>query len=408
MSSNLRVLMLSNEYVLQRVGGLGAHVSGLAPRLADHVQLDLVVPRYHGHGAQAEQLGAYGCVYRVDATKPNPGGDFDLQVWRMNDQLNDFVTRRIEEGVHYDIIHAHDWLAGYVANDLHRRYGIPLVATLHATESGRMGGRVYASQLSERIHLAEQHLAREADQIIACSEFMRTEIEKALQVSGDRIIVIPNGVEIDGSPTFRRQRQDGEGFRRQWQPEDGPLIFFIGRLVWEKGPDLLISAMADVLQAFPTTRAVIAGHGPFREHLVHQIQAMQLQERVRLAGFISDEERDKLYGVADLAVFPSRYEPFGIVALEAMVTGIPVVISAVGGLQDVVADGVTGLRVAPGRAEALAQAILQTLAEPQKAAERAEIAQKTVKSQYNWEHIASRTIMVYEQLVRAQGLGSIS
>jgi glycosyltransferase involved in cell wall biosynthesis len=135
---------------------------------------------------------------------------------------------------------------------------------------------------------------------------------------------------------------------------------------------------------------------------------MQLQERVRLAGFISDEERDKLYGVADLAVFPSRYEPFGIVALEAMVTGIPVVISAVGGLQDVVADGVTGLRVAPGRAEALAQAILQTLAEPQKAAERAEIAQKTVKSQYNWEHIASRTIMVYEQLVRAQGLGSIS
>lgn len=401
MSPDLRVLMLSSEYILQRVGGLGAHVSGLAPRLANRIQLELIVPRYHGHGVHAEPLGEYGRVYRVDATKPNPGGDFDLQVWRMNDQLNNFVTRRIGEGVQYDVIHAHDWLAGYVANDLHRRYGIPLVATLHATESGRMGGSVHSSQLSERIHIAEQHLAWEADQIIVCSEFMRDEIKKGLKAPEDRIIVIPNGVEIIESLTFRQRQQDLEGFRRKWQPEDGPLIFFVGRLVWEKGPDLLVSAMADVLQVFPVARAVIAGHGPYRDHLLHQIRDLRLQERVQLAGFISDKERDYLYAVADLAVFPSRYEPFGIVALEAMVTGIPVVISAVGGLQDVVADGVTGLRVTPGSAEALAQAILQTLVNPQEAAERAKIAQKTVKSQYNWDHIASRTVDVYEHLVRA-------
>ncbi len=391
--------MIANEYVLQRVGGLGAHVSGLAPRLANHLPLDLVVPRYLGEGALTEQLGDYGCVYRVDATKPISGRDFDQQVWRMNDQLNDFVTQRIEDGIRYDVIHAHDWLSGYVANDLHRRYGIPLVVTLHATESGRMGGRVRSSHLSERIHLAEQHLALEADQIIACSDFMRDEIVRVLQVSRDKIVVIPNGVEFGDFPMLRQYRGELENIRRRWQPEDGPLIFFVGRLVWEKGPDLLVSAMADVLKVFPTARVVIAGHGPYRTHLLQQIRHMQLQSRVQLAGFISDEERNHLYAVSDLAVFPSRYEPFGIVALEAMVTGIPVVISAVGGLQDVVSDGVTGLCAEPGRADTLAQAILQTLSDSQKADERAQRAQDVVRSQYHWDRIASRTVRVYDEFV---------
>ena len=398
MSSKLRLLMLSSEYVLQRVGGLGAHVSGLAPRLANHIYLDLVVPRYQGHGALVERLGDYGCVYRVDATRPTPGSDFDLQVWRMNDRLNTLITRRIEDGIRYDVMHAHDWLTGYVANDLHRRYGIPLVVTLHATESGRVGGRVRSSHLSERIHLAEYHLAQEADRIIACSDFMRDEIVQAWQVSRDKIVVIPNGVEIGNSPTNRHNRWELEAIRRRWQPEDGPLIFFVGRLVWEKGPDLLVSAMAEVVKVFPTARAVIAGRGPYRDHLLQQIRHMQLQERVELAGFISDEERDYLYAVADLAVFPSRYEPFGIVALEAMGTGIPVVISAVGGLQDVVSNGVTGLVVEPGRADTLAQAILQTLTEPQKATERAQMAQDVVRSQYHWDRISSRTVRVYDEL----------
>ena len=399
MSSKPRVLMLSNEYVLQRVGGLGAHVSALAPRLADLLPLDLVVPRYLGDGAVTEQLGDYGNVYRVDATRPIPGSDFDLQVWRMNDQLNAFVTRRIEDGIRYDVIHAHDWLTGYVANDLHRRYGIPLVVTLHATESGRVGGRVRSSHLSERIHLAEYHLAQEADRIIACSDFMRDEIVQVLQVSGDKIVVIPNGVEIGNSLTSRHNQWKLEDIRRRWQPEDGPLIFFVGRLVWEKGPDLLVSAMTEVLKVFPTARAVIAGHGPYRDHLLQQIRHMQLQSRVQLGGFISDEERDYLYAVADLAVFPSRYEPFGIVALEAMITGIPVVVSAVGGLRDVVSDGVTGLYVEPGRADALAQVILQTLTDPQKAAERAQRAQDVVRSQYHWDRISSRTVRVYDEVV---------
>jgi len=399
MSSHLRVLMLSSEYTVHRVGGLGAHVSALAPRIANQLHLDLVVPRYNGMGARDELLGEYGCVYRVDATKPVAGGDFDLQVWRMNDQLNAFITERIQQGTRYDVIHAHDWLTGYVANDLHRRYGIPLVATIHATESGRMGGYVRSSSLSERIHLAEQHLAMEARQIIACSDFMRDEIERDLNALGNQIVVIPNGVESDNDLRLREHRQDSDEIRRRWQPQEGPLICFVGRLVWEKGPDLVIGAMAEVQKIFPTARAVIAGHGAYRSHLKHQIDDMHLWNSVQLPGFISDEERDELYAVADLAVFPSRYEPFGIVALEAMVTGIPVVVAATGGLKDVVSDGVTGLSVAPGRVDTLAQAILQTLTDPDKATERALLAQNVVKSRYHWGSIASRTVGVYEQLV---------
>jgi len=344
-------------------------------------------------------LGACGCVYRVDATKPMAGSDFDQQIWRMNDQLNAFISERIEQGTHYDVIHAHDWLTGYVANDLYRRYGIPLVVTIHATESGRMGGYVCSSALSERIHLAEQHLAMEAQQIIVCSDFMCDEIERDLNAPRNKIVVIPNGVESDSDLSLRENRHELEEVRRRWQPEEGPLICFVGRLVWEKGPDLVIDAMAEVQKVFPTARVVIAGHGPYRSHLRRQIDDLHLHDSVQLPGFISDEERDHLYAVADLAVFPSRYEPFGIVALEAMVTGIPVVVAGVGGLKDVILDGVTGLSVAPGRMNTLALAILQTLVDPKKATERALLAQNVVKIQYHWDNIASHTVGVYKQLV---------
>jgi len=298
------------------------------------------------------------------------------------------------------VIHAHDWLTGYIANDLHRRYGIPLAVTIHATESGRMGGFVRSSALSERIHLAEHHVATEAQQIIACSDFMRDEIERELNVPTNQIVIIPNGVESDNVTWSRQHRHELAGVRRRWQPEEGPLICFVGRLVWEKGPDLVVGAMAEVLKEFPTARAVIAGHGAYRDHLIYQINDMRLQNRIHLAGFISDEERDQLYAVADLAVLPSRYEPFGIVALEAMVIGVPVVVAATGGLKDVVSDGATGLSVAPGRVDTLTQAILQTLADPHKADERALLAQNVVRSRYHWDNIASRTVGEYERLVR--------
>ncbi len=192
MTSKLRVLMLSSEYTLHRVGGLGAHVSCTCATYSQSAPFRFSCATIQWYRDRTTNPWAnMGRVYRVDATKPTAGSDFDLQVWRMNDQLNTFITERIEQGTRYDVIHAHDWLTGYVANDLHRRYGIPLVVTIHATESGRLGGFIRSSALSERIHLAEQHLAMEAQKIIICSDFMCDEIERELNAPKDEDCCYP-------------------------------------------------------------------------------------------------------------------------------------------------------------------------------------------------------------------------
>lgn len=401
-----RVLMIASEFRLQRVGGLGSHVAALAPRLANLVSLDLVVPRFDGLGEDEEPLGRWGRVFRVDAQRPQDRYRFDQEVWAMNDQLNAFMRARLLSQYHYDVMHVHDWLAGYVANDLRQKFSIPLVATIHATEYGRQNGFVDSSPLSRRIHEAEYHLVRRADRIIACSEFMRREISHALQIPLQKIVVVPNGVEFEEEGWLQRDDPVLQAWRAQWIGPDDPLIFFVGRMVGDKGPDLLIAAMPELVKHYPGAKAVLAGKGPFSDHLRDLIAQLGMEEHVILAGFISDEDRNRFYAVADVAVFPSRYEPFGIVVLEAMMAGTPVVAAAVGGLQEVVEDGVTGLCVAPGRADALAAGILEVLRHPQKARRRAAVAQQLASERYNWDSIAAQTLAVHEEIWGGVGSNS--
>lgn len=390
--------MIASEFRLQRVGGLGSHVAALAPRLADVIYLDLVVPRFESLGVDSEALGRWGRVYRVDAQRPQDRDQFDLEVWAMNDRLNAFIRQNLLSQYHYDLIHVHDWLGGYVANDLRQKFGIPLLATIHATEYGRQNGYVNGSALSRRIHEAEYHLVRYADKVIACSEFMRREIIQALQIPPQKIVVVPNGVDVERVGRVKRDDPELRAWRRQWLEDKDPLIFFVGRMVGDKGPDLLIAAMPEIVQYYPGAKAILAGKGPFTDHLRYLIEKLGLKEQVVLTGFISDEDRNRFYAAADVAVFPSRYEPFGIVVLEAMVAGTPVVVASVGGLLEVVEDGVTGICVAPGRADTLAAGILEVLRHPQEARRRADTARCLAQERYSWDSVAAQTLEVYEEV----------
>ncbi|MCO6449971.1 MAG: glycosyltransferase family 4 protein [Caldilineales bacterium] len=394
MTMPMRVLMLSTEYRLNRVGGLGAHVRALLPKLGDLTEVDLYLPRFDRMWPEEEAAGSFGHVYRVDADTPGGGDYFDVNVWRMNDQVNVGISRQLDSGVHYDIVHAHDWLTGYIANDLKARYGIPLVVTFHATEHGRRDGKVH-EPLSRRIHIAEEVLAQNADLIITCSEFMRSEVHEILRADLSKIMVIPNGVNMAEFTHLREERPAVEELPEAWAGSDGPLIFFVGRMVWEKGPDLLVAALSEVVHYYPTLRAVLGGTGPLTEKLRGEVQRQGLQGKVFLPGFIDDRIRDALYAVADVAVFPSRYEPFGIVALEAMASGTPVVTTTAGGLGEVVENGQTGLTVRPDNADDLAGALLRTLDAPEDAVERARRAKAHVSENYGWERIAKRTLEAY-------------
>ena len=283
---------------------------------------------------------------------------------------------------------------GYSANLLREQRGIPLVVTIHATEYGRVRDQVYTVDLSRRIHLAEMHLMRNADLLITTSEFMRKELMQELGASGDKIAVIPNGIDTSGLRNLRQRRSEWAGFRQQFAAPDEPLAFFVGRLVWEKGPDVLVDAMHLVRQRIPGARAVIAGTGSMRQDLVDKVAALGLQEHVHLVGFVDDETRDRFYAVSDVAVFPSRYEPFGIVALEAMAAGVPVVVGA-GGLTEVVADGVTGLVAEPGSGFSLSECILEVFRDLEATDERVRRARVVVEEQYTWQRIAAQTVEAY-------------
>ncbi len=164
----------------------------------------------------------------------------------------------------------------------------------------------------------------------------------------------------------------------------------------------MVEAAPRVLAQLPNTRFIIAGTGSMVEPLKQRARELDVGDKVSIAGFVSDPDRNRLFKVADAAIFPSLYEPFGIVALEAMAAKCPVIVSQVGGLQEVVKHDVTGITIYPDNVESTAWGILRALNDPKAARTRAAKAYRMVKREYNWERIAERTMDIYERVVSAR------
>ena len=172
---------------------------------------------------------------------------------------------------------------------------------------------------------------------------------------------------------------------------------FVGRGVREKGCQVLIDALPRVRAGYHDTKLVIAGGG-YRQHLVDQANALGMARHVYFTGFIPDEALLRLYKVADVACFPSLYEPFGIVALEAMAAKTPVVVSDAGGLPEVVDADVTGTVTWLNSSDSLAWGVLRVLHNPEFATEMAVEARKRVEAVFNWDLIAKETVEVYDRV----------
>lgn len=391
----MRVLMLSWEYPPYLQGGLGRHVNEIVPALSRQpdLHLHLVVPRLGG-GPHFEQLGKV-TVHRVDV--PTPLHDnFYGGVWHVNNVLSTYVANLWQTAGPFDLVHGHDWLVGFVATALQRTYSVPLLVTIHATEKGRGRGWL-AGDLAHQIHHAENSLVHAADRLITCSRSMLHEVVAYFQIDGSKIEVVPNG--IDASRFTAQMTLDNRLQRQMYAGPDEALVFHVGRLVHEKGSHILVEAAPHVLAAFPNTRFVIAGRGPLLDRLHHRTAALRISERVLFPGFISDEEAVRLFCVADVAVFPSLYEPFGLVALEAMAARVPLVVTNIGGFSEIIQHNVTGLRVYPDDADSLAWGICETLRDPTAAQQRTRFAYEIVTSTYSWEIIANRTVQQYRDLV---------
>lgn len=402
----MRVVMLSWEYPPKVVGGLSRHVYDLSRALAwSGVRVDVVTSDFPD--APAEEVDGNLFVHRV--TVP-PGDDFVHWVHNLNtateakvDELlaprekpktRKKAASKSEPPMELEpaIIHSHDWLSKFAGVTLKHRHKLPLVATIHATEHGRNHG--IHTDLQRYINNTEWELCHESWRVICCSHYMKQEIASVLSVPEDKLDVIPNGVD---AKKFNIEYDRAE-FRRFFARPDEKIVFFVGRMVPEKGVQVLIEAAPDILADYRDVKFVIVGGGD-KTHLIKMAQDLGVSDKVFFTGYIDDETLLKLYGVADAAVYPSLYEPFGIVALEAMAARVPVVVTDVGGLREVVDHGVSGLTAWADNPDALAWALLRVLKNPYSANMMVENAYRKVTEQFNWGRIAEQTAEVYERVM---------
>jgi glycosyltransferase involved in cell wall biosynthesis len=397
----MRILMFTWEYPPYVVGGLGKHVAELIPPLGNlpDVSVHVVTPRLRG-GEPVERVGQ-STIHRVEP--PPAEGDFYTSAWQTNLRLEEYAHRLWEEAGPFDLIHVHDWLVAFVGAAFKRSYKTPLLSTIHATERGRGRGAL-GSEQARAIHHVEWWLAFESWRVIACSEYMRDEIASYFECPRDKIDVVPNGVET--SRFDKLEGQDFSRFRNMYALPSEQILFSVGRLVFEKGLHVLVRAMPLILAQEPSAKIVVAGKGPELDSLRSLAWSSGVGEKVLFTGFISDDDRDRLFKSANCAVFPSLYEPFGIVALEAMAAKCPVVVSKVGGLQDVVQHAETGITVYGDDIGSLAWGILHTLQHPEWAAARVKNAYKVVREEYNWERIARMTAEVYGRIISEGAIAS--
>jgi glycosyltransferase involved in cell wall biosynthesis len=376
--------MISWEFPPRNIGGLARHVWHLSRALVRKgIQVDVLTVGEES----ATQWRADGVmVHRAAPYRLNPP---EFVPWVL--QLNVSLLERAMGLTHrsgVDIIHCHDWLGAPAARALKHARRVPLVATIHATEHGRHQGLHNAWQ--RYIGEVEWWLTYESWKVICCSEYMRHELREVLQLPADKIRVVRNGVDPS---EFELRASDRK--REEFAHKSEQMVFFVGRLVPEKGVQVLLDAVPEVRRVKPLTRFIIAGTGPSESWLKAKAAQVGGPECVTFTGYIDDTLRNLLYSWADVAVFPSTYEPFGLVALEAMAAKCPVVVSGCGGLAETVNHGVDGLKCRPGDPHSLASEILHILCDPAYASYLKENAYRKVLREYAWDGVAEETAEVY-------------
>lgn len=387
----MKILALAWEFPPRIVGGIARHVAELYPEIVNlgyEVHLVTVefgsAPRYE----IVEGIHLYRCAV-------NQGNDFFHWVANMNDSMGSLGGELLEKHGDFQLIHAHDWLVGDASIALKHAFKLPLVATIHATEYGRYNGIHNVRQ--QYINGKEKLLAHEAWRIIVCSNYMRQEVQRVFQSPENKIDVIYNGIR----PEKKRHGNNFERvkFRRRFANDKEKIVYYVGRMTHEKGVSVLLNAAPQIIHALGSgVKFVIIGGGD-TSRLQYQANCLGIWEQCYFTGFMSDADLDKFQTIADCAVFPSLYEPFGIVALESFAARVPVVVSDTGGLPEVVQHNQTGIVTRANNPESLTWGILSVLQNPLQSQELVNNAYQSIAKYFNWSDLAKQTVAVYYQVI---------
>ena len=387
----MKILMLTWEYPPRIVGGIARVVHDLSHRMIKDGH-DVTVITYKDGNAPYVEDDKGVKVYRVDNYMINPNNFIDW-IMQLNFNMLAKANEIISKEGKFDVIHAHDWLVTYAAKALKESYKIPIVATIHATENGRNSG--IHDETQRYINDTEWMLTYEATEVIVNSNYMKNELQRIFGLPFEKINVIPNGINLTNFSGVERDYD----FRRQFAMDNEKIILYVGRLVYEKGVQNLIDAMPKILSNYHDAKLVICGKGGMMDELKQEARNLGIENKVYFAGYCDSKKIQKMYKCADIAVFPSTYEPFGIVALEAMLAGVPTVVSDVGGLNEIVEHGVDGMKSYAGNSNSIADSVLTLLFDAKLCSAVSKNAVKKVKEMYSWNKIAQDTHYVYEQAI---------
>jgi glycosyltransferase involved in cell wall biosynthesis len=393
MSKDLSVMMLTWEFPPRVIGGISPHIYNLSRSLAKTgVKVYVITCDFPGAPRHETTNGVE--VYRIDSYK-NPAPDFATWVYLMNMNMQKEAAALVRSlGVKIDIFHAHDWLVATAGIGLKHVFRRPFFATMHSTEIGRRNG--IHTDYERMIHETEAWLTYEAWKVICCSDYMMSHVRWAFGLPPDKLVRVPNGVNFEAYA--RKENENVSQFRSRFALPEEKIVLFVGRLVHEKGAQVLVSAIPKVLEKM-NAKFIFVGNGYMKDQLSDLVRAMGIAHKVIFTGFVDEETLRKLQKNADVSVVPSLFEPFGIVALEAMAAGSPVVVSDTGGLSEIVNHEVDGVKVFTGNPDSLSWGIIRVLTDEALANRLRTNARRKLQEKYDWDTIAQQTKTVYEAVL---------
>ena len=396
--SQMRIVHFSWEYPPVMYGGLGTHVLELT-REQVRAGHDVVVVTQQSEGQSVSDSMDHNGVRVVRVSQSEPRIAFDestFEYWSHKFAMDSFAqTRAALTDWSPDLVHGHDWIAAeqtFLSSDM---WGVPSVITIHATEIGRHSGWL-SSRLSKIVHARERDAVKHSGSIIVCSTAMKSELVHNLCADDNKIEVIPNGVRTD-SPAAKRvdQLRPGHGFE----------VVFVGRLEWEKGVHHVIDALAVLNDS--TIHFHVIGSGSQLNALSAKVARKGLSESVTFHGYLSPDKMLEVLSIADAAVIPSSYEPFGIVALELGAQGIPLIVSKAGGLRETVPTTEFGYVLSNVEGQHIAALLQEIRADRLEAQKRSELLKHRIDQDFTWQHVAAKTIAHYTEILGSR-LGELA
>jgi glycogen synthase len=375
--------MLSWEYPPTTAGGMAAHVEGLANAMNRGGHEIVVITRLTPDAERDTTIDGVR-VLRADADMP----------WLPDDSLahtasanHAFVSMLASLGAwRPDIVHAHDWGAAWAADVTASLFDVPIVTTFHGTERGRHGGHLPPGEPTD-INSIEWWLAFRSRRVIATTRLMVREIVDGFEMDPDHVRKIPSGIDPTWWATYGPNERVGQG--------RGGVVLAWGTVRYEKGFQILARAIGALRQRIAPLECTIAGRGSYLPELQSQIDIAGVGDLVELPGYLTHEQLRSAIHHAGCVVIPSLYEPFGVVALEALAAGAPLIVADTGGLAELVGGTGSALLFEPGNADELAGCIERALTDQPLANEMVRRGRELLDATYSWDAIAGRTVAVY-------------